>query len=105
MLRNEDLNQFRSLILRPVVTEKSMREAEAERKYTFEVHPSANKIQIRQAIETLFSVNVTNVNTMRVTGKKRRRSYRHRIGRTAERKKAIVTLAEGESIDTVEMGG
>lgn len=105
MLRNEELNHYRSIIIRPVVTEKSMREAETAQKYTFEVHPSANKIQIRQAVEILFSVNVTNVNTMRVTGKKRRRSYRHRVGRTAERKKAIVTLAEGETIDMVEMGG
>ncbi len=105
MLRNDDLNRYRSMILRPVVTEKSMRESETERKYTFLVHPSANKIDIRRAIEALFSVTVTGVNTMRVAGKQRRRSYRHRTGRTAERKKAIVTLAEGETIDLVAMGG
>ena len=56
-------------------------------------------------MEALFGVTVTHVNTMRVSGKTRRRSYRHGTGRTAERKKALVTLAAGESIDVVEMGG
>jgi len=105
MLRPEDLNQYRSIILRPVVTEKSMREAEVGNCYTFEVHPEANKVEIGRAIEALFGVTVTNVNTMKVRGKQRRRSYRHRTGRTAQRKKAMVTLAEGDSIDVVEMGG
>ena len=105
MLAPDDLNYYRSIILRPVVTEKSMREGERESKYTFEVHPEANKVEIRKAIEALFRVTVTRVNTMRVSGKTRRRSYRYRPGRTAERKKAIVTLAEGDRIDVVEMGG
>lgn len=105
MLRAEELNQYRSIILRPVVTEKSMREAESGNTYTFEVHPSANKVEIRRAIEGMFHVSVTNVNTMQVRGKQRRRSYRHRTGRTAQRKKALVTLAAGDRIDVVEMGG
>ena len=105
MLSNEQLNYYRQIIRRPVVTEKSMREAEQSRTYTFEVDPSANKVEIRRAVEALFNVTVTNVNTMRVSGKTRRRSYRHGIGRTAERKKAMVTLAPGETIDIVEMGG
>ena len=105
MLRAEELNQYRSVILRPVVTEKSMRESEMGNIYTFEVHPKANKVQIRRAVESLFNVSVTNVNTMNVRGKKRQRSYRHRTGRTAQRKKAMVTVAEGDSIDVVEMGG
>ena len=105
MLTVERVNYYRSIIVQPVVTEKSMRESEQFNKYTFEVHPDANKVEIRRAIEALFDVTVTRVNTMRVSGKSRRRSYRHRAGRTAERKKAIVTVAEGESIDVVEMGG
>ncbi|MCD6360587.1 MAG: 50S ribosomal protein L23 [Armatimonadetes bacterium] len=105
MLRAEDLNHYRSIILRPVVTEKSMREAEEGNCYTFEVHPSANKVEISRAVEALFNVTVVKVNTLKVRGKQRRRSYRHRTGRTAQRKKAMVTLAEGDTIDVVEMGG
>lgn len=105
MLSNEQLNYYRQIIRRPVVTEKSMRTAEEKRTYTFEVDPSANKVEIRRAVEALFNVSVTNVNTMRVAGKTRRRSYRHGVGRTAERKKAMVTLAPGQTIDVVEMGG
>lgn len=104
MLRAEELNQYRSIILRPVVTEKSMREAEQRNTYTFEVHPAANKVEIRRAIEGMFNVAVIDVNTMQVRGKQRRRSYRHRTGHTAQRKKALVTLAEGDRIDVVEMG-
>ncbi len=105
MLSNEQLNYYRQIIRRPVVTEKSMRKSEQESVYTFEVDPSANKVEIRRAVEALFNVTVAKVNTMRVMGKTRRRSYRHGMGRTAERKKAMVTLAAGESIDVVEMGG
>lgn len=105
MLSSEQLNYYRQIIRRPVVTEKSMRSSEEQRTYTFEVDPSANKVEIRRAIEALFDVSVTNVNTLRVAGKTRRRSYRHGIGRTAERKKALVTLAPGQTIDVVEMGG
>ncbi len=105
MLSNEQLNYYRAIIRRPVVTEKSMRTSEEKRTYTFEVDPSANKVEIRRAVEALFNVSVTDVNTMRVQGKARRRSYRHGMGRTAERKEAMVTLAPGQTIDVVEMGG
>lgn len=105
MLSTERMNYYREIIRRPVVTEKSMRLSEGKNRYTFEVAPYANKVEIRRAVEALFDVNVTKVNTMRTSGKERRRSFRHRSGRTAERKKAVVTLAEGESIDVVEMGG
>lgn len=104
MLSTEQLNYYRQIIRRPVVTEKSMRQSELRRTYTFEVAPEANKVEIRRAVEALFDVHVINVNTMRVPGKQRRRSYQHGEGRTAERKKAMVTLAPGESIDVVEMG-
>jgi large subunit ribosomal protein L23 len=96
------MNLYRSIILQPVVTEKSMEQAEEQRKYHFKVHTSANKIQIRHAIEALFNVHVTDVNTMNVVGKSRRRSYRYRTGKTAHWKKAIVTLAKGETIEIVQ---
>ena len=99
-----DMNLYRSIILMPVVTEKSMQQAEDFRKYQFKVHSGANKIQIRQAIEALFNVRVMDVNTMNVLGKSRRRSYRYRIGKTAHWKKAIVTLEPGQSIDIVQTG-
>ncbi|MGC9318596.1 MAG: 50S ribosomal protein L23 [Armatimonadota bacterium] len=105
MLSTEQMNYYRQIIHRPVVTEKSMRMSEQDHVYTFEVAPEANKVEIRRAIEAMFDVTVTKVNTMRVAGKKRQRSYRHGAGRTAERKKAIVFLAPGDTIDVVEMGG
>ena len=105
MLSTDQMNYYRTIIRRPVVTEKSMTGSEAGGVYTFEVDPSANKVEIRRAVEALFWVDVTNVDTLRVQGKTRRRSYRHGIGRTAERKKAMITLAPGQTIDVVEMGG
>jgi large subunit ribosomal protein L23 len=98
---NTEVERYRKLILAPVISEKSMRESDELRKYTFRVHPDATKIDIKRAIEHLFNVRVTAVNTMNVVGKSRRRSYRHRIGKTAEWKKAVVTLAPGSSIDVV----
>lgn len=94
----------RTVIIRPLVTEKSMRESAEANKYSFKVDPRANKIQIAQAIETIFNVRVLTVNTMNVHGKARRRSYKYRIGKTARWKKAIVTLAPGSSIDILEGG-
>ena len=77
------------VILRPVITEKSMAES-AEKKYVFEVAPSANKIEIKQAVEAAFGVKVESVNTLRTLGKiKRQGRY---AGRTPEIKKAYVTL-------------
>ncbi len=86
----------RQVVRRAVITEKSMRGAEAG-KYTFEVARDATKPQIREAVERLFGVRVVKVNTLRVPGKVKRRG-RHTY-RTPERKKAVVTLAEGQKID------
>ncbi len=97
------MNFYRSIILQPLVTEKSMAEAEERGKYHFRVHPDANKVQIRQAVEALFNVHVVAVNTMNMRGKTRRRSYRHRVGKTARWKKAIVTVAPGERIAEFEI--
>ena len=83
--------QYFDVILRPVVTEKSMADM-AEKKYTFLVHPEANKVQIKEAVEQMFEgAKVKAVNTMNLEGKKKRRGMV--IGKTAKRKKAIVTLA------------
>ncbi len=98
----EDINFYRNIILRPVITEKSMAEADQLNKYHFHVHPDANKVQIRRAIEALFDVRVTAVNTMNTKGKTRQRSFRHRVGQTAAAKKAIVTLAPGDRIELIE---
>lgn len=79
------------IILRPVITENSM-DGIADRKYTFEVAKDANKIEIAKAVEELFEVKVSKVNTINCDGKLRR--YGRFEGYTASRKKAIVTLTE-----------
>ncbi|MDP9377877.1 MAG: 50S ribosomal protein L23 [Actinomycetota bacterium] len=83
------------VIIRPVVSEKSYVLASADR-YTFRVHPDANKTQIRQAIETLFNVGVVEVRTVSVKSKPKRRG--HTAGRTRDWKKAIVQVREGDTI-------
>jgi large subunit ribosomal protein L23 len=84
--------QYYDVILKPVVTEKSMN-AMAEKKYTFLVHPEANKSQIKEAVEKMFDgAKVKAVNTMKQDGKTRRRGMVY--GKTAKTKKAIVTLTE-----------
>ena len=84
--------KYYDILLKPVITEKSMN-LMGERKYTFLVHPDANKTQIREAVEKLFEgTKVAKVNTLNAPGKKRRRGYI--VGRTAAIKKAIVTLTE-----------
>jgi len=98
----EQMEEYRNMIRAPIISEKSMEQAERENKYHFEVHSDANKVQIRHAIEALFDVRVIKVNTLNVKGKARQRSYRHRTGKTARRKKAIVTVAPGDHIDLVE---
>lgn len=84
--------KYYDIILKPVITEKSMN-AMAEKKYTFLVHPEANKIQIREAIEKMFEgTKVLKVNTMNKAGKTKRRGLK--FGKTAKTKKAIVQLTE-----------
>jgi large subunit ribosomal protein L23 len=86
----------RDILLRPVVSEKSYALLD-EGKYTFVVAPDANKTQIRQAVEEVFRVTVTGVNTLNRQGKRRR--TRTGWGKRADTKRAIVTLAEGDRID------
>jgi large subunit ribosomal protein L23 len=86
----------RDILLRPVVSEKSYGLLD-EGKYTFVVAPSANKTQIKQAVEDVFRVKVTGVNTLNRQGKRRR--TRFGWGKRVDTKRAIVTLAEGDRID------
>ena len=84
--------KYYDVILRPVVTEKSMT-AMGEKKYTFYVHPEATKSQIKEAVERMFEgTKVDSVNTMNLKGKKKRRGMVYGI--TSAKKKAIVTLTE-----------
>jgi large subunit ribosomal protein L23 len=89
----------RDILIKPVVSEKSYALLD-EGVYTFVVHPDANKTEIRQAVESVFGVRVTNVNTLNRKGKKKRRG--RWIGTRPDTKRAIVTLAEGERIDLFE---
>jgi len=88
--------KYLEIIKAPVITEKSENER-ANGKYTFRVDPKANKLEIKEAIEKIFKVNVTSIRTLNVKPKKRRvgRYY----GLTNRTKKAIVTLQEGQTID------
>jgi large subunit ribosomal protein L23 len=86
----------RDVLLRPVVSEKSYGLLD-EGKYTFVVAPDANKTQIKQAVEEVFRVKVTGVNTLNRQGKRRR--TRFGWGKRVDTKRAIVTLAEGDRID------
>ena len=84
--------QYYDVILKPVITEKSMN-AMGEKKYTFLVHPDANKTMIKEAVEKMFEgTKVASVNTMNIDGKKKRRGMV--VGKTAKTKKAIVQLTE-----------
>lgn len=89
----------RDIIVEPVISEKSTGLL-ADNKYTFWVSTDANKVEVRQAVENLFKVKVEKVNTMNVNGKRKR--VRHFVGRTPDRKKAIVTLREGDKIEIFE---
>ncbi len=88
--------KYYDVILKPVVTEKSMT-GQAEKKYTFLVNPESNKSQIKEAVEKMFDgAKVAKVNTLNIQGKKRRRGLV--VGKTAKQKKAVVTLT-GDSKD------
>ena len=84
--------QYYDVILKPVITEKSMA-AMAENKYTFVVSKSANKTEIKKAVEAIFDVKVEKVNTLNYDGKMKRMGRTQ--GRTASFKKAVVKLTEG----------
>ena len=91
------MKDYRDIIIRPIVTEKTMKLMADQNKVTFQVAKDANKVEIAKAVEALFNVKVTNVNTVN-TPEKKKRVGRH-TGVVNGIKKAIVTLAEGSSID------
>ncbi|MCL1916941.1 MAG: 50S ribosomal protein L23 [Peptococcaceae bacterium] len=90
------MREPRDVLIKPVVSEKSVGLME-ENKYCFWVAREANKIAIRHAVEKMFKVKVTNVRTMTVKGKQKR--VGRSVGMTSDRKKAIVTLQEGDRIE------
>ena len=94
------MKDARDILKRPIITEKSY-DLMNEGKFTFEVDKKANKIEVRQAVEKMFDVNVTKVNIINVRPKKRR--VGRYTGFKASMKKAIVTLADGQTIDRFEV--
>ncbi len=93
----------REVIIRPVVSEKSYGLLD-QGVYTFIVAPDANKIEIRHAVEVIFGVNVVNVNTLNRPGKRKRNRGRQTFGKRPDTKRAIVTLATGQTIPIFEGG-
>lgn len=91
----------RYILIKPLISEKAEQLSGKEDKYTFVVDDKANKIEIKQAVEAMYSVTVTDVNTLRMPGKAKSRYTKTGIvrGRKPSYKKAIVKLAAGDSID------
>jgi len=85
------------VLIRPLITEKTLRLAERENAYTFQIRPSANKVQVRDAIERIFKVGVMEVRTQNYMGKFRR--VGRYTGATPNWKKAVVKVKEGDSIE------
>ena len=90
----------RDILIRPLMTEKHMKQKEEQNTVAFQVRPDANKVEIRTAVETVFNVKVAEVRTMNYEGKMKRMG-RHQ-GRRPGWKKAVVTLAPGHTIELVE---
>jgi large subunit ribosomal protein L23 len=91
----------RDVILRPVVSEKSYGLLD-DGAYTFVVHPDANKIEIRQAVESIFNVRVSKVNTLNRKGKRKRNRRSFTFGKRSDTKRAVVTLVGDDRIDLFE---
>jgi large subunit ribosomal protein L23 len=89
----------RDIIVRPLITEKTIQMQDADNKVTFEVAKGANKVEIRQAIEQIFDVKVEKVNVINVLPRKKRMGKYE--GKTRSVRKAIVKLAEGSNIDVL----
>jgi len=92
------MKDARDVIVAPVVSEKSYALME-EGIYTFKVHPTASKPEIRDAVQSIFGVKVSKVNTLNRKGKRKRNRKTFTYGSRPDTKRAIVTLAEGETID------
>ena len=94
------MKNLRDVVIKPLISEKSMDLMEQNNTYTFKVDKRANKIEIKNAIEEAFQVDVIKVNTMNVRGKKRRLGVNE--GKRPDWKKALVRLAEGDEIEIFE---
>jgi large subunit ribosomal protein L23 len=88
---------FRQIVKRALITEKGSILREKARQYTFEVHPDANKIEIKRAVEAIFKVKVETVRTMNMHGKVKRLG--RSVGRRSDWKRAVVTLAPEQTIE------
>ena len=90
-----------NILLKPIVTEKMTSQGDKFNRYGFLVARNANKIQIKKAVEELYSVTVESVNTMRYGGKVKSRNTKSGllVGKTVATKKAVITVAEGDKID------
>ena len=90
-----------NILLKPIVTEKMTNQGEKFNRYGFVVARNANKLQIKKAVEELYGVTVDSVNTMRYGGKRKTRNTKSGLlkGKTIATKKAVITLAEGNTID------
>jgi large subunit ribosomal protein L23 len=91
----------RDIIFAPVVSEKSYDLVSDHNTYTFIVDPRSHKTEIKQAVESIFDVRVTSVNTMNRKGKLKRTGWK--VGKRKDTKRALVTLAPGDSIDVFEV--
>ena len=89
------------ILVKPLITEKADSLTESKSQYSFIVDKGANKIEIRKAVEQLYTVSVEGVNTMIIPGKRKSRNTKKGVlhGRKSSYKKAVVTLATGETID------
>lgn len=89
------------ILIKPIVTEKFTKQGEEMDRFGFLVNKKANKVQIKLAVEEMYSVKVNSVNTMIYGGKKKSRNTKGGVitGKTASAKRAIITLEEGETID------
>jgi large subunit ribosomal protein L23 len=96
IIKSVSRERIYDIVRRPVITEKATRGSE-NNQVTFEVALDASKPEIKLAVEALFDVKVTSINTLRVKGKEKR--FKGRLGRRSDYKKAIVTLNEGQHID------
>ncbi len=91
----------KQILIKPIISEKSEKLSEGIGQYSFVVNRKANKIEIRKAVEKLYSVNVNSVNTAIMPAKSKNRNTRSGMvkGRVSAYKKAVITLSEGDSID------
>jgi large subunit ribosomal protein L23 len=96
------MKDARDVIIEPVVSEKSYGLLEAN-VYTFKVHPSASKPEIKSAVESIFGVRVLKVNTLNRKGKRKRNRRNFTYGKRPDTKRALITLAEGDSIELFDV--